>query len=383
MGVSGYRSRWRNEDLEIFRDHVRKFFQQELVPHREAWSERGMVDREAWRKCGELGILCPSIPEAYGGSSATFAHEAVILEEEIATGAPSFGLGVHMSIVAHYVLAYGSEEQKKRWLPKMATGELIGAICMTEPNTGSDLQAITTTALREGDEYVVSGAKTFVTNGQHTNLICVVAKTDPGARARGISLIMVEAPAEGFHRGRNLKKLGLKCNDTSELSFDDVRVPAANLLGESEGRGFVQLMQQLPRERLAISVAAVASMERAVEITVQYVKEREAFGKPLFDLQNTRFKLAECATTAHIARTFLDDCIVAIDRGELSTERASMLKYWTTEQQGRVVDECVQLFGGYGYMLEYEIARLYADARVTRIFAGSNEIMKEVIGRSL
>lgn len=378
-----YRSRWMTEELEILHSHIGKFFERELVPHREAWTAQGLVDRSAWTRCGEIGALCASIPEHYGGAGGTFAHEAVILEREVATGSPNFGLVVHNAIVAHYVLAYGTEEQRSRWLPRMATGELVGAICMTEPNTGSDLQAIRTSARREGDAYVINGSKTFVTNGQHANLICVVVKTDATARARGTSLIMVEAPTEGFRRGRNLHKLGLKCNDTSELFFDEVRVPATNLLGGHEGAGFFQLMEQLPRERLAIAVAAVASMERALELTVAYVKEREVFGKRLMDLQNTRFVLAECATKTHIARTFLDECIVAIDQGELSTERASMLKYWSTEEQGRVIDACVQLHGGYGYMLEYEIARLYADARVSRIFAGSNEIMKELISRGL
>jgi len=374
---------WMSEELVIFRDAVRKFVAAELVPHDERWAKQGHVDRDVWHKAGAMGILLCDIPEGYGGAGASFAHEAAVYEEVQRANITSFGKAVH-SIVAHYLLTYGSEEQKRAWLPKMATGELIAAIAMTEPGAGSDLQGVTTRAIREGDAYVINGAKTFITNGYMADLVCVVAKTEPGTGAKGVSLVMVEtADLPGFRRGRILEKIGQKAQDTTELFFDDVRVPAANLLGTEEGRGFYQLMAQLPYERTILAVAAVAAIELAVEITTAYVKERKAFGKTLIEMQNTRFKLAECKTTAHIARVFLDDCIRRMIDGTMDATTASMAKWWTTEQQCRVIDECLQLFGGYGYMLEYPIAKLYADARVQKIYGGTNEIMKELVARSL
>ena len=372
------------DDLELFRTNVHKFFERDLTPHAERWIEQGMCDRDAWTKCGEAGILCASIPEEYGGAGGTFAHEAVIFEAEVRARIAPFGLPVHNGIVAHYILAYGSEAQKQEWLPKMASGELVGAICMSEPDAGSDLQSVRTTAVRDGDEYVINGSKTFVTNGQHADLIIVVAKTDTSKGAHGTSLLVLDATkTDGFRRGRNLKKLGLEANDTSELFFEDCRVPEANLLGGAEGQGFIQLMEQLPQERLTIAIAAVAVMELALELTLKYVKERKVFGKPVIAFQNSRFKLAECKTEAAIARTFVDQCMVELLAGELTVERAAMAKWWTTQKQCEIADECLQLFGGYGYMLEYPIARLWADSRVQKIYGGTNEIMKELIGRFL
>jgi len=323
------------------------------------------------------------VPEAYGGGGGTFAHECVVLEE-LARAGVHFGSQVHTT-VAHYILAYGTEEQKRRWLPRMGRGELVGAIAMTEPGAGSDLQAIQTLARREGDEYAISGSKTFITNGMRAGLVCVAARTNPKAVGmRAISLIVVETDGlAGYRAGRPLEKVGMHQQDTCELFFDSVRVPAANLLGPSEGRGFAQLMEQLPYERLQIAVGAVAMAEQAVEITTRYVKERKAFGKPLLDLQNTRFKLAECKTRAQIGRVFLDSCIERYLAGRLDETSTAMAKYWLTEMQCRIVDECLQLHGGYGYMTEYPIARMWADARVQRIYAGSNEIMKELIAWSL
>ena len=382
--MSDYVSPWLDEELMLFRTNVRKFFERDLSPHAERWIAQGMCDRDAWLKCGEAGVLCASIPEAYGGAGGNYTHEAIIGEEEVFSGVAAFGLTVHSGIVAHYILHYGSEEQRLRWLPKMATGEMVGAICMTEPDVGSDLQNVRTTAIRDGDTYVVNGAKTFVTNGQHANLLCLVVKTDPDEGAKGVSLLMLETEgSEGFSRGRNLKKIGLEANDTSELFFEDVRVPVANRLGDSEGQGFFQLMEQLPQERLAIAIYAVAVMEKAIRLTTTYVKERKAFGKPLIGFQNTRFKLAEAKTEAHVARVFVDRCLVDLLEGNLSVERAAMAKWWTTQKQCEIVDECLQLFGGYGYMVEYPIARLWMDSRVQKIYGGTNEIMKELISRGL
>jgi acyl-CoA dehydrogenase len=372
-----------DEELAIFRDAVHKFFEAEFAPLEKRWQEQQRVDREAWTKAGEMGILAAAIPEQYGGAGGTHAHDAVIFEEQVYTGVMSLGLTVH-NIASHYLLAYATEEQKQRWLPAMATGELVGAIAMTEPGAGSDLQGVKTRAIRDGDDYVINGAKTFITNGYHADLICVVAKTDPSQGARGISLIMVETRGlEGFRRGRILEKIGQKGQDTAELFFDDVRVPVANLLGPQEGKGFYQLMEQLVWERLMIGIIGVAVMERALGETVAYVKERKAFGKALFELQNTRFKLAECKTEAHIARVFIDNCIERLLAGKLDAATASMAKWWGTQKQCEIVDACLQLHGGYGYMLEYPIAQLYADSRVQKIYGGSNEIMKELIARSL
>ncbi|HEY5680348.1 MAG TPA: acyl-CoA dehydrogenase family protein [Pseudomonadales bacterium] len=379
-----YESPWLNDELRLLQDAAAKFFQQEFVPLNEKWINQGKVDREAWYKAGEAGLLCAEMPVEYGGGGGDYRHETVIMEEQLATGVTGFGNQVHSSIVAPYILHYGSEDQKQRWLPKMATGELVGAIAMTEPNTGSDLQAVRTSAIRDGDEYVINGSKTYISNGQHADLVIVVAKTDPAQGAKGISLIVVETgKSPGFERGRNLKKLGQKAADTSELFFADCRVPVTNRLGEEEGRGFVQLMQQLPQERLNIGQAAVVAMERAIGITLDFVRERRAFGQRILDFQNTRFKLSECKTEALIARTFVDQCVLKLVNGELDAVTASMAKYWCTQKQCEIIDECLQLHGGAGYMDEYEISRMYADARVQTIYGGTNEIMKELIGRSL
>ncbi len=381
--MSEYRSPWMTPELAALRDVVRRFTETELVPHQEQWRKQGFIDREVWHRTGKLGLLCTDIPEEYGGGGGSFACEAVIAEELARAGISSFGNSVH-SILAHYVLNYGTAEQRRRWLPTMASGEMVGAIAMSEPGAGSDLQAIRTTAVRKGDDYLVNGAKTFISNGYHADLVGVVVKTDPTSRARGISIVMAETcDLPGYQVGRILEKIGQKGQDTCELSFEDCRVPASNLLGGEEGRGFVQLMSDLPYERTLIAVSAVASIERAVSLTVEYTKGREVFGKPLFALQNTRFKLAEAKTIAHVARVFLDSCVERLMRGELDTETASMAKWWTTDMQCHVVDECLQLFGGYGYVLEYPIAQMYVDARVQRIYAGANEIMKEIVARSL
>ena len=381
--MAGQRLRAMADELSAFRDAVRRFVEAELAPHEARWGKQQHVDREAWRKAGEMGLLLADVPEQYGGAGASFAHECVVFEELQRANVTSFGKHVH-SIVAHYLLDYAAEEQKTRWLPRMAAGEMIGAIAMSEPGAGSDLQGVRTRAVRQGDEYVVNGSKTFISNGYLADLICLVVKTDPAAGARGVSLLMVETrDLPGFRCGRILDKVGMHGQDTAELYFDDVRVPAANLLGGEEGRGFTQLMQQLPWERTIVAVAAVAAIERAVELTVEYTKERKAFGKPLIEMQNTRFKLAECRTTAQVARVFLDDCIERVMDGTMDAATASMAKWWTTEQQCRVVDECLQLFGGYGYMMDYPIGKMYADARVQKIYGGTNEIMKELIARSL
>ncbi|MER6973722.1 acyl-CoA dehydrogenase family protein [Nocardioides sp. NPDC000445] len=378
-----YRSAWMDMDLDALADTARTFFEKECAPHEARWSEQQYVDREAWTKAGEQGLLCLSIPEEYDGGGGTFAHEAVLAREQVHALSPSLGIGLQNAIIAHYFNAYGTEEQKRSWLPRLATGEVVSAIAMTEPGTGSDLQAIKTKAIKDGDEYVINGAKTFISNGHHADVVLVVCQTDPDAGAMGFSLIIVETDRPGFSRGRNLKKIGQHGQDTCELSFDDVRVPRSNLLGDAEGAGFISLMQQLPQERLILAVAAVATMEKAVELTIEYTKERTAFGKPVFQFQNSRFVLAECATLVRVAQSFLDDCIQQHLKGELDIETAAMAKWWLTEQQCIVVDRCLQLFGGYGYMEEYPIARLYADARIQKIYGGTSEIMKEIISRSL
>ncbi len=374
---------WSDADVEAFRDLARTFFEKECAPNEERWGEQQHVDREIWTKAGELGLLCPSIPEQYGGGGGTFAHEAVIAEEQIRCGAPSLGTAVHSTIVAHYVLAYGTEEQKRSWLPKLASGEWVGAVAMTEPGTGSDLQSVTTKAIRDGDSYVLDGSKTFISNGLLADFVVVVAKTDPDDAAAGISLFGGEAAAEGFGRGRVLRKIGQHGQDTAELFFDGVRVPAQNLLGGVEGQGFVQLMQQLAQERLVLAVAAVTTIEETVRITLEYTKDRTAFGRPVYNFQNTKFKLAEAATIAKIGRVFIDDCVVKHLAGELDIPTASMAKWWLTQQQCEIADECLQFFGGYGYMAEYPIARIYTDSRVQKIYGGTNEIMKEIISRFL
>jgi acyl-CoA dehydrogenase len=377
-----YKSPWMNEELDMFRKQVRRFVQEEFVPHEARWRQQHRVDADAWTKAGATGILLTDVPEAYGGGGGTFAHECVVMEE-LSRGGVHFGQGVH-SIVAHYILDYGSEEQKKSWLPRMAKGELVGAIAMSEPIAGSDLQNIKTTARRDGDHYIISGSKTFITNGWHASLVCLAVKTDVSAGGKGISLVCVETKdLKGYRVGRTLEKVGMHGQDTCELFFDDIRVPASNLLGPAEGKGFYQMMEQLPYERLTVGVGAVAVTEQAVAITTKYCKERMAFGKPLLEFQNTRFKLAECKTEAHIMRVFLDNCIERLMTGDLDTTTAAMSKYWLTDRQCAIIDECVQLHGGYGYMAEYPIARMWTDSRVQRIYAGTNEIMKELIARSL
>src|SRR5579871_3884779 len=378
------RPAWMTEDLVLLEEQARRFMRAEFTPQIDRWHEQGMYEREVWTKAGAAGLLCASMPEEYGGAGGTFAHEAVIDRELSLAGFDTFGGALHSGIVAPYILHYGTEEQKRRWLPKLATGELVGAIAMTEPGTGSDLQGVRTSARRSGNGYVLNGSKTFITNGQHANLIIVVAKTDPKAGAKGTSLMVVETDdAQGFRRGRKLKKLGLDSADTSELFFEDVQLPAENLLGPEEGQGFYQLMHELPQERLIVALHAVAMMERALALTVDYVKQRKAFGKTILEFQNTQFELAECKTEATIAKVFVDHCIERHVAGQLDTVTASMAKYRLTDMQAKVIDRCLQLFGGYGYMDEYPISRLYRDARVLRIYAGTNEIMKLLIARSL
>lgn len=375
---------WMTEELEMLRDSVRRFFERECVPHEMRWRAQQHADRDIWTKAGQAGILCASIPEAYGGGGGSFLHEAVICEEQMRAMAQGFSNNVHSGIVAHYLLAYGTEAQKRRWLPRMATGELVAAIAMTEPGAGTDLQRIKTQARRDGEQWRISGSKTFITNGMHAGLVCVAAKTDAEGGAKGLSLLMVETEGTaGFRRGPLLDKMGQKTLDTTELFFDDVRVPADNLLGAEEGRGFAQLMGQLPRERLLIAVGAAATMQRAIDDTLEYVRDRQVFGQPLLKMQNTRFKLAESETQAQVARAFVDDCIARLMRGELDVPTAAMAKWWTTDTCCRIVDECLQLHGGYGFMNEYPIARLYADVRVGRIYGGANEVMKEIIARAM
>lgn len=372
-----------NDDLEVFRKTVRRFLQETFVPAQARWRQQHSPDAEAWTAAGEVGILLTDTPEEYGGGGGTFAHETVVMEE-LAQAGVHFGSNVH-SVVAHYILAYGSEKQKRDWLPRMARGELAAAIAMTEPAAGSDLQGIKTTALRDGNQYVINGSKTFVTNGVLAGIICLAVKTDPKAVGlKSLSLIIIEPKnVAGYRVGRSFEKVGMHTQDTCELFFDNLRVPASNLLGPTEGLGFSQMMEQLPYERLAVSVGAVATSERAVAITTEYAKERKAFGQSLMDFQNTRFKLAECKTEAHIGRVFLDNCIQRFIAGQLDPVTAAMAKYWLTDAQCRIVDECVQLHGGYGYMMEYPIARMWLDSRVQRIYSGTNEIMKEMIAWSL
>ena len=372
------------EDLRIFADGVAKFLEREIEPNIERYIAQHAVDRELWNKAGAAGLLCASMPDEYGGSGGSFAHEAVIIDALGRRGMDGWGIALHNAIVAPYILHYGSDEQKRTWLPRLASGELVGAIAMTEPGTGSDLQGVKTTARRDGNHYVINGSKTFITNGGTANFIVVVTKTDPGQGAKGISLLCVETDAaDGFRRGRVLDKIGQKANDTAELFFDDVRVPTANLLGTEEGQGFVQLMQQLPQERLIIALQAVSVMERALEVTADYVKQRRAFGKAVIEFQNTQFKLAECKTDATVGKVFCHYCVEQHLKGKLDATLASMAKLWLSEMQCKIVDECLQLHGGYGYMNEYPIARMYADARVQRIYGGTNEIMKVLIARSL
>jgi acyl-CoA dehydrogenase len=378
------RPSWMTEDLVLLEEQARRFMDAEFVPHLDRWNEQGMYEREVWTKAGEAGLLCAAIPEQYGGAGGSFAHETVINRALALCGFDSFGGPLHSGIVAPYILHYGTDEQKQRWLPRLAAGELIGAIAMTEPGTGSDLKGVRTTAVKRGNGYVLNGSKTFITNGQHANLIVVVAKTDPKEGAKGVSLMVVETDgASGFRRGRKLKKMGLDAADTSELFFEEVALPAESLLGTEEGQGFAQLMHELPQERLIVATHAQAMIERALRLTIDYVKDREAFGQKIIDFQNTQFVLAECKTEATVARVFLDNCVGRHVESGLDTVTASMAKYWITDIQAKIIDRCLQLFGGYGYMDEYPISRMYRDARVLRIYAGTNEIMKLLIARSL
>ncbi|GAA3199324.1 acyl-CoA dehydrogenase family protein [Rhodococcus baikonurensis] len=374
-----------DDELESVGDLARNFFAKHVTPHQKRFADQGFPDKSAYRELGTLGLAGMSIPTEYGGGGGTFAHDAVLFHEQVMAGDHSLQLGVHSGIVPHYLNAYADHEHKLRWLPKLVSGEWVGAIAMTEPGTGSDLQNITTRAVRDGDDYLISGAKTFISNGRNCDLVIIAAKTDPSLGARGVSLIVAEVDdnTPGFERGRILEKVGQKGQDTTELFFDGLRVPVTNLLGDREGTGFAQLMQQLLPERLICGVAATAAMERAVAITIEYTKSRNMFGQTLFDLQNTRFELAECASIARISRTFIDDCIVRYLAGQLDATTAAMAKYWLTDQQCAVIDRCVQLHGGYGYVLEYPIAQMYADARIQRIYAGSNEVMKDLVARSL
>lgn len=375
---------WIDAELSMLEDACRQFYQRECIPRYDEWEAQGAVSRDLWLKAGAMGLLGAEVPEAYGGLGGSFAHDAIIAYQGNLAGIDGWGGGLHNAIVIPYLIHYGSEEQKHKILPRMISGELIGAIAMTEPGAGSDLQAIKTTAVKDGNHYNISGSKTFITNGGLANLIIVAAKTDPKAGGRGISLFLVETDGlAGFRRGRNLDKLGMKSNDTSELFFDGMRVPASALLGPEEGQGFAQMMQQLPQERLLIGVYAVGRIERALRVTLDYVKQRAAFGQKIAEFQNTQFVLAECVTEATIAKTFLDACIAAHLKGELTTERAAMAKYWLTDLQAKIIDRCLQLFGGYGVMAEYPLERMYRDNRIERIYAGTNEIMKLVIARGL
>jgi len=367
---------------ETFRDSVRRFMDAEVKPNDDRWQDQGYVDRDVWKKAGANGFLCPTMPEEYGGAGADRRYSVILMEEQARANNTSIGFSLHSEIVAPYLNRYGSEVLKKKYLPKMATGELIGAIAMTEPGTGSDLQSVKTSAIRKGDKYIVNGSKTFITNGWNADLVIVVTKTDPTKGAKGTSLIVVDTTMKGFTKGRRLKKMGLKGQDTAELFFDNVEVPAENLLGQ-EGNGFVYLMQELPWERMQIALSAVAKTEAAIQWTMDYVRERKAFGKPVASFQNTRFKLAEAATQVQVARVFVDKCIELLLEGKLDAATAAMAKYWVSDLEGKIIDECLQLHGGYGFMWEFPIARAYVDARVARIYGGTNEIMKEVISRSI
>ena len=396
MILDDYRGTWEDEDISELRKLTREFIANEITPHQERFAQQHRVDRNVWRKAGQAGLLCISVPEEYGGGGGDFRHEAVVLHEQGLAFDDAWGYSVHSSICAHYILEYGTEEQKKAWLPKLASGEYVAAIAMTEPGTGSDLQAVRTKAVRDGDEWVINGSKTFITNGTHCDLVIIVARTSDEPGAKGISLIVAEVGGEdvvgesgtwapGFERGRVLDKMGMRGQDTRELFFTDMRVPVGNVLGgeAGEGKGFYQLMNQLPQERLAIAVGGAGVAEAAVRAGIAYAKDREAFGVPIVKFQNTKFVLAEASTEALAVRTFVDHAIAEHTAGELSTEKASAAKYWATDMQNTIVDKVLQVFGGYGFMNEYPIARAYASSRVQKIYGGTNEIMKELIGRGL
>jgi alkylation response protein AidB-like acyl-CoA dehydrogenase len=370
------------EDHEQFRTSFRKFLEKEVLEQHEAWEDQGYVDREVWNKAGANGFLCTSLAEAYGGAGADKLFQVILMEEVARINATGLGFSLHSEIVVPYIERYGSEAQKAKYLPKMATGELIGAIAMSEPAAGSDLQGIRTTATKDGDSYVINGSKIFITNGWHADLVIVVAKTNPAGGAKGTSLFLIEAGTPGFAKGKRLKKVGMKAQDTAELFFDNVRVPTSALLG-NENQGFIYLMQELPWERLQIAIGGIASAQSIIEQTIKYVQDRKVFGTTVASFQNTRFKLAEMQTEVQIAQVFVDKCTEMLMAGKLDTATASMAKYWCSDLQCKVIDECLQLHGGYGYMWEYPVARAWADARVQRIYGGTNEIMKEVITRSM
>lgn len=374
-----------DEELQMLADSSRRFFERAAPPERvEAWREAGQVDRDFWREAGAAGFLGVSVPTVYGGQGGDFRHDVVLVDEVQRAGLDGFALSLHNVIVVPYIQLHGTEEQKHRWLPGLSNGDLVSAIAMSEPGAGSDLQSIRTTAIRDGDDYVINGSKTFISNGQLADLIVVVAKTDPAEGAKGISLLVVEADkVTGFRRGRKLDKIGLDAQDTSELFFDDVRVPADNLLGGIEGRGFAQLMAELPRERMIIALGSQNSMERAIEVTIEYTRERKAFGQPLISFQNTQFKLAEMKAKARVGRSFINECVDKAVRGELDGTTSAMAKMWASETEWEVVDACLQLHGGYGYINDYPIARIFRNARVSRIYGGSTEIMKLLVARSL
>ena len=377
-----YVSPWMTDELQALRDMARQFFVREAVPAMPKWREQHFVDRDFWLAAGDLGLLCPTVPERFGGAGGNILHQVAITEEQSRALDKGWGNNVHSGVVTDFILDYGTEEQCQRWLPEMVAGRVIGAIAMTEPNAGSDVRAMVSRARRDGDEYVVNGAKTFITNGLTADLVLVSVKLEHSADPKAITLIAVEATTEGFRRGQPLRKIGQHAADTTELFFDDCRVPVTNRIG-GEGTGFPALMTQMPQERLLLAVNAVVQAEKAVDLTVEYVKQRTVFGRPLIDQQNTRFVLAECRTLATVGRHFLDQCVLAHSRGALDNATAAMAKWWLSDVQCRVLDECVQLWGGYGYMEEYEIARMYADARVQKVYGGANEIMKEIIARTL
>ena len=375
--------KWVTEEHKLFADSVNKFYEEEMSPHIEDWVSNGVVPKQFWQKAGEAGIMGGAVPEEVGGFGGDLGFDSITVYEQAKKGDSSWGYGIQ-SIVIHYLHAYGTDEQKNKWLPKLISGTSVAALAMTEPGAGSDLQAIKTSAKRDGNQYKLNGSKIFITNGGSADLVVVAAKTDQEAGAKGISLILLDTnEAEGFSRGTPLKKLGLKGNDTSELFFDDIKIPLTNLIGPEEGQGFYQMMRQLPWERLLIGITALGAIDFALEETIKYVQERKAFGKRIMDLQNTRFKLAEAKTKAEVLRSFVNDCISRLINGKLDAATASMAKYWGSQIQNEVMDECLQLHGGYGYILDYPIARMYADARVQKIYGGSNEIMKELIARSL
>jgi acyl-CoA dehydrogenase len=374
-----------DEELQMLADSARRFFERAAPPERvEAWREAGQVDRDFWREAGAAGFLGVSAPTEYGGQGGDFRHDVVLVNEVQRAGLDGFALSLHNVIVVPYIQLHGTEEQKHRWLPGLSNGDLVSAIAMSEPGAGSDLQSIRTTAIRDGDDYVINGSKTFISNGQLADLIVVVAKTDPAEGAKGISLLVVEADkVTGFRRGRKLDKIGLDAQDTSELFFDDVRIPADNLLGGIEGRGFAQLMAELPRERMIIALGSQNSMERAIEVTIEYTRERKAFGQPLISFQNTQFKLAEMKAKARVGRSFINECVDKAVKGELDGTTSAMAKMWASETEWEIVDACLQLHGGYGYINDYPIARIFRNARVSRIYGGSTEIMKLLVARSL